>query len=70
MVLSVYLIEKIIKLWVGFTVKITDDGRAFDGALKLFYEPSPKFRISLGYRTVEGSADVESVYNFPKYIMD
>ncbi len=39
-------------------------GRAFDGALKLFYEPSEKFRISFGYRTVEGGADVPSVYNF------
>jgi len=39
-------------------------GRAFDVALKLGYDISEHWRISGGYRTVEGGADVESVYNF------
>ncbi len=39
-------------------------GRAFDGALKLRYYPSRLWGLSAGYRTVEGGADVPSVYNF------
>ena len=39
-------------------------GRAFDVALKLGYDVSDHWRITGGYRTVEGGADVESVYNF------
>jgi hypothetical protein len=39
-------------------------GRAFDVALKLGYDLGDRWRIAAGYRTVEGGADVESVYNF------
>ncbi len=39
-------------------------GRAFDGALKVFYQIKPNISLSFGYRTVEGGADVPSVYNF------
>lgn len=39
-------------------------GRAFDVALKLGRDLSERWRITGGYRTVEGGADVESVYNF------
>ena len=39
-------------------------GRAEDLALKLFFDPSTKWRIEAGYRTVEGGADVEEVYTF------
>ncbi len=39
-------------------------GRAFDVALKVAWEVSPAWQIAAGYRTVEGGADVESVYNF------
>jgi hypothetical protein len=39
-------------------------GRAFDTALKLGYDLSDRWRLSAGYRTLEGGADVESVYNF------
>ncbi len=39
-------------------------GRAFDVALKLGYDVSDRWRVAAGYRTVEGGADVESVYNF------
>jgi hypothetical protein len=39
-------------------------GRAIDLALKLGYDLSPRWRLTLGYRTVEGGADVEDVYNF------
>jgi len=39
-------------------------GRAFDVALKLGYDINDHWRITGGYRTVEGGADVESVYNF------
>ena len=39
-------------------------GRAEDFAVKLFYDPNARWRIAAGYRTVEGGADVEEVYNF------
>jgi len=39
-------------------------GRAFDVALKLGYDLSDQTTLFGGYRTVEGGADVESVYNF------
>ena len=39
-------------------------GRAEDFAVKLFYDPNVRWRIAAGYRTVEGGADVEEVYNF------
>ena len=39
-------------------------GRAEDLTLKLFFDPSTKWRIEAGYRTVEGGADVEEVYTF------
>ena len=39
-------------------------GRAFDTALKLQYDINDQWGLSGGYRTLEGGADVESVYNF------
>ena len=39
-------------------------GRAFDSSLKLGYDLGDRWRLTLGYRTLEGGADVESVYNF------
>ncbi|NNL31178.1 MAG: hypothetical protein HKO77_09155 [Gemmatimonadetes bacterium] len=39
-------------------------GRAFDASLKLGLELDRDWRLSVGYRTVEGGADVEEVYNF------
>lgn len=39
-------------------------GRAFDIALKPSYEINEHWGLSGGYRTLEGGADVESVYNF------
>jgi hypothetical protein len=39
-------------------------GRAFDAALKLGYDFNEHVAITGGYRTLEGGADVESVYNF------
>jgi hypothetical protein len=39
-------------------------GRAFDTALKLQYTINDHWGLSAGYRTLEGGADVESVYNF------
>jgi len=39
-------------------------GRAFDVALKLHYAFDDRWGVSAGYRTLEGGADVESVYNF------
>lgn len=39
-------------------------GRAFDVALKLGYFLDGRWGITGGYRTIEGGADVESVYNF------
>ncbi len=39
-------------------------GRAIDASLKLGYDVSDRWSIRAGYRTVEGGADVESVYSF------
>jgi hypothetical protein len=39
-------------------------GRAEDLALKVYYDICGRWSISGGYRTVEGGADVEEVYNF------
>ena len=39
-------------------------GRAFDGALKVGYDFTDHWGITGGYRTLEGGADVDSVYNF------
>jgi len=39
-------------------------GRAFDVALKLGYDINDRWSVTAGYRTVEGGADVDEVYNF------
>lgn len=39
-------------------------GRAIDLAAKLAYAPSDRWEMAAGYRTIEGGADVEQVYNF------
>jgi hypothetical protein len=39
-------------------------GRAFDIAAKLGYAFSDRWELAFGYRTIEGGADVEQVYNF------
>ena len=39
-------------------------GRAFDVALKLHYALAGRWGLGAGYRTLEGGADVEAVYNF------
>jgi len=39
-------------------------GRAFDIAAKLGYKLTDRWELAFGYRTIEGGADVEQVYNF------
>ncbi len=39
-------------------------GRAIDLGLKLGYDVNDHWSVTAGYRTVEGGADVEQVYNF------
>ena len=39
-------------------------GRALDGIAKLDLSLTPKLSLGLGYRTLEGGADVSSVYTF------
>ncbi|MDX1736330.1 MAG: hypothetical protein R3228_18275 [Halioglobus sp.] len=39
-------------------------GRAFDVSVKLGYRLSDRWRLSAGYRTLEGGADTDDVYNF------
>ena len=39
-------------------------GRAFDVGLRLGYQLNPDWRLSLGYRGLEGGADTDDVYNF------
>jgi hypothetical protein len=39
-------------------------GRAIDASLKVGYDLDDRWSVRAGYRTVEGGADVESVYSF------
>lgn len=39
-------------------------GRAEDVLLALAWRPAPRWRLRLGYRMVEGGADVDETYNF------
>jgi hypothetical protein len=39
-------------------------GRAFDVAATLEYRPAPQWSVFGGYRTIEGGADVDTVYTF------
>jgi len=39
-------------------------GRAFDIVAKMGYALSDNWELGFGYRTIEGGADVERVYNF------
>jgi len=39
-------------------------GRAFDIAGKLVHDLGARWAVAAGYRTIEGGADVEAVYNF------
>jgi hypothetical protein len=39
-------------------------GRAFDVAATVNYRPRPRLTLSAGYRTIEGGADVDTVFAF------
>ena len=39
-------------------------GRALDLAALMRYEPTPRWHVAFGYRTIEGGADVDQVYTF------
>lgn len=39
-------------------------GRAVDAALKLSYQLDDRTRVAIGYRTIEGGADNDTVYTF------
>jgi len=39
-------------------------GRAIDAAFTLNYEPAENWSVAVGYRTLEGGADVDDVYAF------
>jgi hypothetical protein len=39
-------------------------GRALDLALKIQYDLSDRWKISAGYRSLEGGVDTDEVYNF------
>ncbi len=41
-------------------------GRALDGAAKLSYDITPRVHFGVGYRLLDGGADVKSVYNFAR----
>ena len=42
----------------------SSQGRAFDIAAKLGWNLTDRWQLAFGYRTIEGGADVEEVYNF------
>jgi hypothetical protein len=39
-------------------------GRAIDASAKIGFDVNPRTRFTLGYRTLEGGADVDAVYTF------
>jgi len=42
----------------------SSQGRAFDFTLRGYYDLSDQWSVGLGYRTIEGGADNDEVYNF------
>jgi hypothetical protein len=42
-------------------------GRAFDVALKLAYEVTPRFSVNAGYRLLDGGADNDDIYTFARF---
>lgn len=52
----------------GLTLEVdglaSTQGRAFDVAAKLQYELTDRWNAAFGYRTIEGGADVDDVFNF------
>jgi hypothetical protein len=52
------------RLLLDFEGMGAPQGRAFDIAGKLAYTLSDRWELAFGYRTIEGGADVERVYNF------
>ena len=57
------LSEKL-SFFVDFDGLGSTQGRAFDVAAKLDWSLSDRVGLAFGYRTIEGGADVERVYNF------
>jgi hypothetical protein len=53
-----------VRLTVEADATAAPQGRAFDVAAMLDVNVTPWWFIGGGYRTVEGGADVDSVYNF------
>jgi hypothetical protein len=39
-------------------------GRAFDFSATVNYQPTPRWIVAVGYRTIEGGADVDEVFTF------
>lgn len=39
-------------------------GRAFDFSATVNYQPTPRWIVAVGYRTIEGGADVDKVFTF------
>jgi hypothetical protein len=52
------------RLALDFDALAGGPGRAEDAALKLYVDLNDDWALSAGYRTVEGGADVDEVYNF------
>jgi hypothetical protein len=53
-----------LRLLLDFDGLAAPQGRAFDVGARLGYAVSDRLELSLGYRMIEGGADVERVYNF------
>ena len=51
-------------VWPSHRGSAGGPGRLFDVALKLDYEVNDNWRVGGGYRTLEGGADTDDVYNF------
>lgn len=42
-------------------------GRAFDLGIRMAYRVSPQWRVTAGYRMLEGGVDIDRVYNFAMF---
>ncbi|UCF06546.1 MAG: hypothetical protein JSV33_05835 [bacterium] len=60
----VYQLKQRLQLLFDLDALAGGPGRAEDLALKLGYKLNKRLNISVGYRTLEGGADVDRVYNF------
>lgn len=59
--MAVVVVLTVLKPALG---QVPSQGRAFDFSATVNYRPVSRLTLSAGYRTIEGGADVDSVFAF------